>query len=391
MDVTALRRVLLDLAGTRQSPDLAALTTADWAELDRLAGQHRLRPQLHAAHRNNPAIPPAIAARWQGAHRDVAMFGLVQQADLVLTTRLLEEAGFAPIALKGAWLTAHAYPEAAQRPMRDIDLLVAPEHAIPAFEALRAAGYVQVSPSELPLADVLRLDKHMPPLLSPRGTLVELHHRMWEGDGRLDHSTPEGSEAAVRARAFIDKRGVRMPAAEDMLAHLIIHAIYSHRLDCGPLVLTDIDWLLRCEQIDWPHFWARAKTERWRDGARLLLELVAHWRKGAKIDFSADPGPPAPAHLIDAAPDMLLQELSTRRSAGVLAVAIKAGLPGLLRRITGQRAVKGEDTATRDMDHDGGALGWVTSRLWRTITELARADVRRQSRGMAALSKWLDA
>ncbi|WP_374528455.1 nucleotidyltransferase family protein [Novosphingobium sp.] len=391
MNLPALRRILLDLAGTGPTPDLAQLTEAAWAELDRIAGQHRLRPLLHAAHRDNPAIPTAIADTWRAAHRDAALVGLLQQADLAAAVRMLEAAGFAPVALKGAWLAAHAYPEAAQRPMRDIDLLVAPEHAIPAFEALLAAGYTQPVVSELSLADVLRFDKHMPPLISPRGTMIELHHRMWERDGRLDHATPEGNEDAVRARAVIDERGIRFPAGEDMLAHLIIHAIYSHRLDCGPLLLSDIDYLLRRETIDWPQFWARAAREHWRDGARLVLELVAHWRKGASIDFSADPGPSAPAALLASAPDMLLQELTTRRSAGVLAVALKDGVRGLAQRITGKRAAKGEEMVTREMDHEGGAMGWAASRSWRTLTELARADVRRQSRGLAALSKWLDA
>ena len=42
------------------------------------------------------------------------------------------------------------------------------------------------------------------------------------------------------------------------------------------------------------------------------------------------------------------------------------------------------------MDHEGGLIGWAGSRAWRNLTELARADVRRQSRQLAALSTWLD-
>ena len=67
--------------------------------------------------------PAQIAASWQAAHRIAAMQAMVQRAELAETCALLERAGFAPIALKGAWLSAHAYPEPAQRPMRDIDLL----------------------------------------------------------------------------------------------------------------------------------------------------------------------------------------------------------------------------------------------------------------------------
>ena len=69
-------------------------------------------------------MPAAIAGSWRAAHRRAAITALAQCADLARTAGLLEAAGFAPIALKGAWLAHHAYPEPAQRPMRDLDLLV---------------------------------------------------------------------------------------------------------------------------------------------------------------------------------------------------------------------------------------------------------------------------
>jgi hypothetical protein len=38
----------------------------------------------------------------------------------------------------------------------------------------------------------------------------------------------------------------------------------------------------------------------------------------------------------------------------------------------------------------GGKLGWAGSRALRTLRDLSHGDVRRQSRQLAALSKWLD-
>lgn len=388
MDRPAVRRVLLDLVGTATAPDLDGLRSTDWAELDRLAFQHRLTPLLHAERRGLP-IPPDIAARWQAAHRHAAITSLAQRADLEATFALLEREGFGPVALKGAWLSAHAYPEAAQRPMRDIDLLVAGEAILPAFDLLLRNGFRPCRESEMALEDVVRLDKHMPPLLAPRGTCIELHHRLWERDGRLDHASPSGNEDSVRARAEITN-GLRHPAAQDLLAHLIIHAVYSHRLDCGPLILSDIDYLLRAARIDWPRFWADAAAEGWRDGARLLLELVGHYRPNPAINLTGDPGAAAPAELIAVAPDLLLQDLETRASAGLAAAAIKAGPARLAERATGRRRVAGEAPATRQMGGAGGLMRWAGSRAVRSLRELSRADVRRQSRQLAALSQWLD-
>ena len=303
---------------------------------------------------------------------------------------LLEQAGHAPIALKGAWLGAQAYPEPAQRPMRDLDLLVPLAGVRAAYELLLEAGYREAEPPEMALDDVIRLDKHMPILVSPRGTMIELHHHLWEPDGRLDHASPATDEVALRARAVLGSDGIRYLAPQDTLAHLIVHAVYSHRLDCGPLLLPDINFLLRAAPIDWPQFWDQARSGHWRGGARLVLDLVAHYRPAAPIDFDPDQGAPSPPELLEAAPDLLLQELDTRQSAGLVAAALKAGPAKLFQRLRGQRSAIGETAATRDMAHEGGALGWATSRAWRSLSELARPDVRRQSRQLAALSRWLD-
>lgn len=389
MDTPRLRRILLDLIGVGTVPALEALDQAEWHELDRIAALHRLQPLLHRRHGANPALPAAIATGWRAAHRAAALTAMAQQADLLRTARLLEGKGFAPIALKGAWLAHHAYPEPALRPLRDIDILVPRDQVSDAFAALLVAGYVQLEPAEMALADIVRLDKHMPPLASPGGTVIELHHRLWEPHGRLDHATPLANDAAIHARA-IAAGGLRFLAPADLLAHLIVHAVYSHRLDCGPLLLSDIASLLKVAPADWPGFWQAARAQGWRDGARLVLELVARAYPEAPIDFAGDPDGPPPADLLEAAPDLLLQELDSRASAHVAAATIKDGTRSLAARALGRRSASNQAAATRDMSHEGGRLGWVRSRAWRTLRDLARGDTRRQARQLAALSSWLD-
>lgn len=390
MDRPALRRVLLDLIGTAKSPESRALNPAEWAELDRIALQHRLQPLLFATHRDNIEIPAALRSRWQAAHRLAALQAMVQLAELTETCALLEASGYEPIALKGAWLAAHAYPEAALRPMRNLDLLVAPETVIPAFETLLRAGYCLTREADMPLEQIVRIDKHMPPLVAPRGTVIKLHHRLWERDGRLDHASLAASEAQVRQRARRGAGGLRYPVPQDLLTHLIVHAVSSHRLDCGPLILADLDFLLRAAPIDWPDFWVEAATNGWRDGARLVLDLVAHYRPNAEIVFAADPGPVTPAAQIAAGVDLLLQDLDTRASAGFAAARIKDGAAKRAAQITDRRNVVGEMAVTRDATGAGGFLGRAGSRLLRSLRDLSRADVRRQSRQLAALSRSLD-
>jgi len=121
----------------------------------------------------------------------------------------------------------------------------------------------------------------------------------------------------------------------------------------------------------------------------LMLELVATYRPGASIDFAPDHGPAVPARLLAAAPDLLLQDLDTRASAGLAAAAIKRGPSSLTARLLRRRSVEGQ-TITASAPGKGGLLGWFASRAARSLRDLARADVRRQSRRMAELSQWLD-
>lgn len=382
MDLPALRRSLLALLGKGAAPQLDGDA---WQALDRLAALHRLAPLLHAERGQDEGVPQAIRSNWQAAHRRSAIEALALRTELADCSALLEQAGHRPIALKGAWLSRHAYPAPALRPMRDLDIWVPLAGVLSAFQVLLECGYVLAEPPEMTLEETVKLDKHMPALLSPRGVVIELHHRLWEPAGRLDHASPSADEAAIRGRAEVDADGIRLLAPQDLLAHLIVHAVYSHRLDCGPLLLTDIDFLLRSAPIDWPRFWIEAEAGNWHSGARLVLELVQTWRPGAVIELAGEPAPP---ELLAMAPDLLLQELDTRQSAQ-LAATLKTGPGKLAQRLLGRRSAAGEAEVTRDMTHEGGALGWALSRAWRSASQLARSDVRRQSRQLAALSKWL--
>lgn len=390
MKPAGLRTVLLDLVGTAVIPDLATLGTDDWTVLDSMAAQHRLQPLLHIQHRNNSAIPGVVQQTWADAFRFQAILALRQQADLRATVELLNQHALPSLALKGAWLSRFAFPQPAMRPLRDIDLLLDEETVIPAYEVLQAAGYRPAQPAEVSLVDAIRLEKHLPPLIAPGGTCIELHHRLWEPDGRMDHASPREIDAVVRAAAITEADGISYPAPIDMLAHLIAHAIYSHRLDCGPLLLADIDFLLGSRPVDWSVFWARARREGWRDGARLVLELVVAHRSGVVVDFSADPGSPVPRLILEQAPQLLLQDLTMRKSAGVLASIRTQGAKGLYNRLLGRRSVAGAEATQREMGSEGGYFGWMSKRLRRTAADLSNPEVRHQAEAMADLSQWLD-
>lgn len=388
LPLSRLREVLLDLLSARAVPAsrLALLASADWARLEALAQSYHCDPMLHHRRGDDAAIPADLRARWRERYRTSAMRALVLRAELGEVTALLERAGLAPIALKGAWLAWHAYPQPALRPMSDIDLLLAPDTVIAGYELLQAHGYLASAPPEMAMADLLRFDKHLPELVAPRGTIIELHHRLWEPDGRLDHASPRHDEAAVRARAQrID--GILYPAPDDMLAHLLIHAAYGHRLNCGPVILSDIAFFLARYPVDWPEFWDRAAREGWRAGARLLL-AVAAVHGDLDIPLTAAAGPPPSPAILASFPGLILQDRALLQNAALLATGWGGG--ALWLRLRGRRGTRDGAQAARDLTSHGGFLGWAGSRLRRVAGQLFHPELLRQSRDLARFSRWLD-
>lgn len=290
MDRPRLRRLLLALLA-ETPPDPApyrALPMRAWREVDRMAGMHGLRPLLHlrnATLAQAGAIPAPIWQGWQDGRRNAAIRALVQRRDLLEIQAILTQAGLGqPVALKGAFLAWYAYDEPALRVMGDLDLLLCPEQALAAFEALKAAGYVQQKPFELSPADTVLLLKHLPPLASPQGTLVELHMRCWRDDDPLLY-----------------------PESDDMLVHLVVHGAYDFRLNCGPRALLDCVAMTDRFPPEWDRFWTMGRDEGWAKGTALLFALADRWIRPGLLAQCDCPLPVTP-RVLEAAPDLLLQE-----------------------------------------------------------------------------------
>jgi hypothetical protein len=184
------------------------------------------------------------------------------QAALRLASRQLDRAGIAFVALKSPRLAWLCYPEAGLRPMRDLDLLVAVAEVERAAKVLNAAGFAMAS-GEAAIAESLNSGKHLPPLWNPELAVeIVLHHRLTDLPGNHAYRVPQLDPGAALAGAeTLRLAGISVPCPTptELLAHLMIHALYGHRLDCGPLILADIHYLLATDPIDAETFHRRAK------------------------------------------------------------------------------------------------------------------------------------
>ena len=144
-----LARILLGLLGPadrRPAPEsLAGMDDDDWQQLLLMAHRHRLSPALCWRLQSMPdarcpmpdarcPMPENIFATLKQDYRKFTIVSMKRLRDLALTFRVLHDTGIDGTALKGAYLAFNAYPHPALRPMRDLDVLVPAEQAMPVSE-----------------------------------------------------------------------------------------------------------------------------------------------------------------------------------------------------------------------------------------------------------------
>lgn len=249
---TRAQRFMLDALHIDGGPShMVAMDKEGWAEFARLVCMHRLEPMLHFKLMHwGEAIPSGIREQLQDGYRSQTIRNLALYRELVIVARILGDAGIPFIALKGAYLARFSYSQPGLRPMRDLDLLVKPEQAVQAFDTLTARGY-RSSFGGSP--DAYFVDRiHLPPLRSPGGIAIELHHHLTSL--AISKSEFEEKVWASSVERTIGGKGVSFPCDEDMLLHLCIHASFDHQLDLGPLALLDIAMLVETERVDWDCF-----------------------------------------------------------------------------------------------------------------------------------------
>lgn len=279
---------LLSPAQAITQAELDGFCEADWQEFNELADGHRLGPMLHwlAQRRKGLAFPQAQLSHWQQAAQKASIDVLRKLRELVFIHRQLTGAGIPYIALKGAYLSCHAYPAPGLRPMRDLDILVPPEHCVAAFQLLMDAGATRIGVFKGdPVATFEAGKNHLPPIRSPGGaSVIEIHSRLFHDDepGVPARALPDLSDdPGFWDRAVVEPFGgepVRYTSPADLLLHLIVHAVHDHQFNNGPLVLSDLAFLVQRQRIDWPSFWQLAERMGRRQGAILALRLMeAHW------------------------------------------------------------------------------------------------------------------
>jgi len=322
-----LRLLTLDLISPARRVEQAqidALTPDDWAEILRMARQHRIGPmmrwQLQHAHAHL-RVPPSVTQALDRMHRRVTARTMEIQRALLRVHDILQAAGITFVALKGVHLAYCVYPHPALRPLRDLDILIPADRIMQARAALIAGGLTTVDRHERVPESVKDRAPHLPPLLA--GTVsVELHKRIFHlkqdpGAGPDITDDPDFWQRCTRQQ--IAGTPITVPGAMDQLLHIIVHGVYDDQLGNGPLLLSDIGFLAAAGGIDWSRVADMARLTNRERGVALARALVArYWGDGAVQAGDAArlvAAMPIPQEILDTSALLMLREHGARQDA----------------------------------------------------------------------------
>lgn len=206
------------------------------------------------------------------------------RARLSETLAILAREGIDVVLLKGAALATTIYPSFIDRPMGDLDLLVAPEDAERAHVAARAAGWTWDA-ATFPRARYAG-HHHLPPLDDAAGTGVRLEvHTGIAIDGHPFALTLADMRTRWR-RVQIGEASAFVPCPEHLLLHEAVHFAWSHVLSFGAWRTSrDIQLLALRGAIDWDLFVEECRQHRAESCAYWTL-VLARLLSGAQVPDS---------------------------------------------------------------------------------------------------------
>ena len=205
---------------------MEALGTVDWQEVLAHARRHRVAPL--AAYRLEalgPAvdIPGEVAAAFRAEAKAALFHEMAMFGELCRMKAALDGKAVPFLVIKGVVLSSDGYGRMGLRVNHDIDLLVSPVDLDRSHNALFALGYRRVEPegdlSSDELAGWVKRSKDWVYILPSNGTVVELHHRLFDNRTLCD----PGIMSRARRVMLFGQVEVMTLGEEDEPAYLALH------------------------------------------------------------------------------------------------------------------------------------------------------------------------
>jgi hypothetical protein len=279
MSIASILNLCARITGHAEQYRLLAKTVqdgVDWPEVLRQAERQGMGPLLHLHLTAAGCLLPGdiqrslkVLVRIHG-HQARVRQRLLQELLIRLTTE-----GLSPLVIKGAALGHTLYPDPALRPMRDIDLLLAPDQAVRAQQVALSAGFDRHG---TPTPDD---HYHLPPLVKTvegMKVCIEIHRALYPDCPPYYPQTDferllDGSASFACGEVCCSTLGT-----EEMLSHLYHHG-FRMPLSYEPYKLINAADLIgfvemHADELDWP----RLRREQPQLCAALaMLQHLAPW------------------------------------------------------------------------------------------------------------------
>lgn len=199
-----------------------------WQVLVDFAGQHGVLPPLIFAFQQRSLLLPLprairganieghVSSRLAAAYAQHLARRSEQREQLCEVLTALDRSGIVPLLIKGArYLTDGCAPWCEARAMRDLDIVVRPQEAERAAQALRAIGYAGGS-------GPLPAEHHLPEMRKPgRSFPVELHTQALDFAGSKLLATEQ--LWAVSGAGHLADHAFRVLPAQWQMLHAVLH------------------------------------------------------------------------------------------------------------------------------------------------------------------------
>jgi Uncharacterised nucleotidyltransferase len=376
----------------REMPD-PGFSTSDWLTIDSCAAQHRLRPLLfhNLRHRwSDWSVPDSVRRGWEASYARAGQRALNRQAATIAIARVLDGRAIPSAVLKGGALDRH-YGSPLLRPMRDIDVLVPRDRAEEAFSAMLEAGFVRRADQSGPVQVDYGHHKHLEALWCPmRRVALEIHTSLVDkARGEQADDILLQIETLLSGRRFETIGSAQIPVLgwAETLLHLIVHAVYDHQLNNGPLVLSDCAAMAGDPEADWDRFWDLATRSGRAGGAQLIFRIM-------RLCAPMLPAIPEPADLADQADPAIVRQSALL----MLQDTSNADVQGGWDRLFAQGSLIGSLRTARDRAlmrqrtaHAHGAEGSGNLALaWQMFRGLLKPAQRREIARSRAVFGWLE-
>lgn len=275
--------LLLSAGGAHNDDRIRELASASlhWQVLAVLAERERALPVLWKRLERldlTDKPPPDVRQRFVRSTM-VAQFGQEHLARrLEEAVVLLNAAQVEVVLLKGSALVHTVYPSWLDRPMGDVDLLVAPSDARRAQRLLLDARWMEIPSSSGSGMhaddDAYRDHQHLRPLVDARGTGVglEIHRALFN---RLSPFLLSADDVRRESRQIeVGGVAVGVPAEVHHLLHMCIHFAWGHMMGSHLWrTLSDLNALLAGGGTDWDVLVREARSVHARSCSFWTLHL----------------------------------------------------------------------------------------------------------------------